>query len=175
MRNKRLYNIWSCMKQRCNNPNHTAAKWYHDKGIEICSEWLDFDVFQEWALKNGYADDLSIDRKDSDKNYCPDNCHWIPLRENILKRRNSHGRSKTDFRYEVFECERWGDLKGRRIRSVGRFSHKEDARQKIKKEIAILRELSIKEAIESNQKECYIRALKNRESWLKYKYVIGRI
>ena len=36
--NKRLYNIWSCMKQRCNNPKHTAARWYHDKGIKVCEK-----------------------------------------------------------------------------------------------------------------------------------------
>ena len=79
----RLYNIWGCMKQRCNNPKHTAAAWYHDKGIRVCDEWnTNFKSFETWALCNGYADDLSIDRIDSDKNYCPENCRWIPIAEN---------------------------------------------------------------------------------------------
>ena len=79
----RLYNIWGCMKQRCNNPKHTAAAWYHDKGIRVCDEWnTSFKSFETWALCNGYADDLSIDRIDSDKNYCPENCRWIPIAEN---------------------------------------------------------------------------------------------
>lgn len=64
-RDKWLYNIWACMKQRCNNPKHTAAAWYHDKGIRVCEEWSDnFHAFQTWALANGYADDLTIDRID---------------------------------------------------------------------------------------------------------------
>ncbi len=39
VKNKRLYNIWACMKQRCNNPNYTAAFGDHDKGIRVCEEW----------------------------------------------------------------------------------------------------------------------------------------
>lgn len=96
MRNKRLYNIWACMKQRCFNPNHTAAPWYHDKGIVVCDEWIDFKEFEKWALSNGYSDQLSIDRIDPNKNYEPGNCRWIPIQENrhraingIRKRRNS--------------------------------------------------------------------------------------
>lgn len=82
LNDKRLYNIWACMKQRCLNPNHTASPWYHDKGISVCAAWLDFKGFEEWALSNGYEDGLSIDRIDPDKNYEPQNCRWIPLQEN---------------------------------------------------------------------------------------------
>lgn len=101
-RDKRLYGIWQGMKQRCNNPNHTAAIWYHDKGIRVCEEWLDFNVFQEWALVNGYSEKLTIDRIDSDGNYEPSNCQWITRSENaskshIVKRENrnkSHSNGK---------------------------------------------------------------------------------
>lgn len=82
-KNKRLFNIWSCMKQRCNNPNHTAARWYHEKGIRVCKEWEnDFYSFQTWAYSNGYFDDASIDRINPNGNYSPDNCRWITLTEN---------------------------------------------------------------------------------------------
>lgn len=85
MRNKRLYNIWACMKQRCQNPKHTAAPWYYDKGIQVCSEWQTFEKFEKWALSNGYTDNLTIDRIDSQGNYEPSNCRWIPLRENLSR------------------------------------------------------------------------------------------
>lgn len=90
---QRLYNIWSCMRQRCNNPNNTAAPWYHDKGIRLCEEWeKDFAAFQSWAISNGYRDDLTIDRVDPDGNYCPENCRWISRSEN--SRRANKGKSK---------------------------------------------------------------------------------
>lgn len=80
---KRLYNIWSCMKQRCNNPNHTAAPWYHDKGIRVCPEWNDnYKEFESWALSHGYNPTLTIDRIDSGRDYSPNNCQWITLKEN---------------------------------------------------------------------------------------------
>lgn len=88
----RLANIWNGMKQRCNNPNHTAARWYHDRGIRVCKEWNDdFYLFQAWAIANGYADDLSIDRIDPDGNYCPENCRWITLDENRNRARKNGG------------------------------------------------------------------------------------
>ena len=103
MKNKRLYNIWSCMKQRCYNPNHTATTWYYFKGIRICEEWLKYENFETWAMANGYTDELSIDRIDSDKDYEPSNCQWITLEENRkrahrkprqLKRVNTHRKGK---------------------------------------------------------------------------------
>jgi hypothetical protein len=65
------------MKARCSNPNHNRANSYVNKGITVCDEWInDFMSFYNWALENGYKDELSIDRKDNNKGYNPDNCRW---------------------------------------------------------------------------------------------------
>lgn len=73
----RLYTIWHDMIYRCYNDNHRSYKDYGGKGIIVCEEWKDdFEAFRNWALQNGYKDNLSIDRIDSDKNYCPENCRW---------------------------------------------------------------------------------------------------
>ena len=110
MENKRLYNIWSCMKQRCNNPNHTAARWYHDKGISVCEEWMTFDSFEKWALGNGYSDNLTIDRINPDGNYEPSNCRWISRNENATRARRSQavsrkkGMFKKEGKYDVIFC-----------------------------------------------------------------------
>lgn len=85
MTNTRLYTIWSNMKKRCYNPNREAYKWYGGKGIKVCDEWHEFVPFMEWATNNGYAEDLVLDRKDSAKNYDPDNCQWITNSENSIK------------------------------------------------------------------------------------------
>ena len=73
----RLYGIWKGMRNRCYNPNARSYEDYGARGIQICSEWHDFDVFQDWALSNGYAEDLTIERKDCDGMYEPSNCEWI--------------------------------------------------------------------------------------------------
>ena len=77
-----LYRTWTNMKTRCYNRNNRAYKWYGEKGVTICDEWLnDFSAFHRWALANGYSPDLTIDRIDPAKGYCPENCRWITLSE----------------------------------------------------------------------------------------------
>ena len=86
MNEKRLRNIWNCMIGRChreNVNNYFARTYYKEKGIVVCDEWrYSFETFKAWAMENGYEDTLSIDRIDSDGNYEPSNCRWIPLDEN---------------------------------------------------------------------------------------------
>lgn len=72
----RLYDIWKGMRARCNNPNHKAYPQYGGRGIKICREWDDFASFREWALANGYREDLTIDRINNDEGYEPNNCRW---------------------------------------------------------------------------------------------------
>ena len=84
-RNTRLYKIWDSMKQRCNNENHTRYKNYGGRGIKVCDEWNNkndgFINFYNWAIQNGYKDNLTIDRIDVNGNYCPENCQWITNQE----------------------------------------------------------------------------------------------
>lgn len=82
----RLRRIFSDMQDRCFNVNSKDYCWYGGKGISICQEWLDNPkLFEEWALNNGYSEELTIDRIDADKDYCPTNCQWIPRNENSRK------------------------------------------------------------------------------------------
>lgn len=86
----RLYTIWVGMRARCNRPTHHAYNLYGGKGVKVCEEWSDYLAFKEWALANGYADNLSIDRIDPSKDYCPENCRWLTPSENTARANKNH-------------------------------------------------------------------------------------
>ena len=78
----RLDGIYYGIRARCLNPNYHAYPKYGGRGIGICDEWRDsFQSFKAWALSNGYASHLSIDRIDGSKGYCPSNCRWATPKE----------------------------------------------------------------------------------------------
>jgi hypothetical protein len=79
---ERLHNIWNGMKQRCCNPKTRNYYLYGGRGITVCEEWRDsYERFREWALSNGYADNLTIDRVNPNGNYEPTNCRWATVKE----------------------------------------------------------------------------------------------
>lgn len=74
------------MRTRCTNPNYLGYKNYGGRGISICKEWDSFTVFRDWALENGYRDDLSIERINTNGNYEPGNCTWADKRTQSANR-----------------------------------------------------------------------------------------
>ena len=93
MSNTRLHRIWTGMKTRCLNSNDYHYKWYGARGVRICEEWLDFKPFAEWALSNGYDEELTIDRIDNNGNYEPANCRWISHSEQSKSHRPRSSKS----------------------------------------------------------------------------------
>lgn len=87
----RIYKIWSNMKSRCYNPNAERYERYGGRGITVCDKWReDFLSFYQWAMSNGYESGLSLERKDIDQGYSPENCCWITKGEQSLNTCRSH-------------------------------------------------------------------------------------
>ena len=84
---QRLYRIWTGMKTRCTNAKHKDFANYGARGICVDPRWDDYTVFKAWALANGYADDLTIERTNNDGHYTPDNCCWIAKAQQTHNRR----------------------------------------------------------------------------------------
>ena len=84
----RITKILSGMKQRCYNQDSVSFRWYGERGIEICDEWLtDMDLFIGWSLENGYAPGLTLDRIDNYQGYSPGNVRWVTMEENNKNKR----------------------------------------------------------------------------------------
>lgn len=88
--NSRLFHIWNSMKQRCYNSNNRKYENYGGRGIKVCDEWLnDFMTFYDWAIHNGYDENLTIDRINVNGNYEPTNCRWADWKTQQRNRTNT--------------------------------------------------------------------------------------
>lgn len=117
----RLHNIWNGMKDRCTRKNHPHFQHYGGKGITVCEEWQNFVVFRDWALKNGYNEELSIERLKNNLGYMPSNCTWATRKEQSNNQTFSLFNRFTleelkhiqvQYQYTVLSKEKYCELKG---------------------------------------------------------------
>ena len=85
---------WKSMIYRCENNNSTGFNNYGGRGIKVCNEWHNYESFKEWALSHGYDDnaprgECTIDRIDVNGDYCPENCRFITMHEQMKNKRNN--------------------------------------------------------------------------------------
>lgn len=106
----RLYNVWNSIIERTTNPKSRVWNAYGGRGITICDEWRNsFESFKEWAEKNGYKDELTIDRINNDMGYTPENCRWA-----TYKQQNNNRRSNVNITIdeETHTLAEWSEISG---------------------------------------------------------------
>lgn len=119
--NTRIYNIWRSMKKRCYLKSYKAYKDYGGRGIRVCDEWRnDFMSFYNWAVANGYKENLTLDRIDVNGNYEPNNCRWVDWKTQQNNRRDNihiqyNGENKSVYEwantFDIKYCTLWWRIK----------------------------------------------------------------
>ena len=100
-----LFNRWNSMIQRCVNPRTKAYPRYGERGITVCKEWMSFEPFMKWSFHNGFKNHLTLERKNNDGNYCPDNCEW----STVTRQANNRRTNKTlTYNGETMSIADWG-------------------------------------------------------------------
>lgn len=114
-KNSRLYRIWAGMKARCNNPKNPRFYAYGGKGITVCTEWLEYLPFKQWALTHGYSDSLTLDRINNTGNYCPENCRWA---NELQQKNNMRNNIILECYGEKHTLSEWARIKGIRYHTL---------------------------------------------------------
>lgn len=104
-----LYYRWSNMKRRCLDVNNVSYHLYGGRGIKVCTQWLNYDVFRTWALNNGYSKELTLDRIDVNGNYEPDNCRWISWHQQSLNKQDTIYLTYNKAKHTLYE---WSQITG---------------------------------------------------------------
>lgn len=109
---ERIRAIRNGIIERCTNPKRKDYERYGGIGISVCDEWIGKDGalnFVNWALSNGYEDNLSIDRIDGAKGYSPENCRWVTASEQCRNRSSNH---LIEYNGETKTLIEWAEIAG---------------------------------------------------------------
>ena len=112
MTGTRIHETWNHMIQRCRNEKHPYFKDYGGRGITVCDEWLGtegFIRFNEWAMTNGYQDNLTLDRIENDKGYSPNNCRWV---DQLTQNNNKRSNKRYEYNGESHTISEWARIYG---------------------------------------------------------------
>lgn len=88
MRGTPIYGVWNSMKNRCSNPNVASFKSYGARGIKVCERWQKFENFYA-DMGDRPSSNHSIERRDNDGDYSPENCYWADKATQSSNKRNN--------------------------------------------------------------------------------------
>lgn len=98
------YRSWQYMRNRCNNPHTTQYRFYGGRGIRVCQRWNKFENFlTDMGIRP--TKEYSIERKNNDGNYEPNNCHWV---NQIEQANNKRSNNIITFQGKTQTVTQWG-------------------------------------------------------------------
>ena len=109
------YNSYHSMMDRCYRKSAKNYPFYGGRGIAVCKEWHNIEVFEKWANENGFQIGLTLERKDVNGNYCPENCTWATKKQQANNRRNTLVIEHNGERHTVGE---WSEILGVRRSTI---------------------------------------------------------
>lgn len=115
----RIYKVYKDMIQRCTNSNSKGYNCYGGKGIKYSSDFDTFEKFYEWSMNNGYNDKCDIHRLDSNQDYTPKNCVWIPHNEHMKLHGNMRRKKVIAINPETNQIEKRFDSVTDAVKSCG--------------------------------------------------------
>ena len=117
MTETKLYKKWEGMKRRCLYETGSRNGYYKAIGVTIWDEWMNsFEIFRDWALQNGYSDELSLDRIDNDSGYTPFNCRWVDRIQQMNNKTNNVWIEYNGVTHSAAEWSRITGIDGNTIR-----------------------------------------------------------
>ena len=155
--NKRIGKIFRGMKKRCYSCEDEDYRWYGAKGIKVCDEWINNPKeFENWAISNGYSDELTIDRIDESKDYSPDNCRWITLNSNSKYKSTT---SLIEVDNEVHTGREWSKILGLGENQINKYVKKNG----IKNVEEFIRRYRINPALKPKRNQSYYDLYMNND------------
>lgn len=111
MTGTRFYQIWWSIKQRCLYKWHNRFPSYWGRWITVCDEWMNFEWFSQDMFdsynehcEQFWESNTSIDRYDTNWNYCKENCRWATPDIQQNNRRNNH---QITYQWETLSISWW--------------------------------------------------------------------
>lgn len=103
------YGSYHAMMDRCYREKAMNYPQYGGRGIKVCNEWHDITKFEKWVNISGFQKGLTLERKNVNGDYCPENCTWTTPKGQANNRRNTVYLEYNGERHTISE---WAEILG---------------------------------------------------------------